>query len=341
MIRPGRCRVVVSLLGALLRAAATIGSALAAGNALANASVATSPSWKVDETGAGALNVVSCSNRHFCVAVGTSTGTDEVVEFNGTSWGTARQLEKYAGEVVSLSCPTVGWCVALTDLAGAAILHHGRWSHLTTIDPNPGPPYPSMATAVSCTSSRFCLAVDAQGNAETYNGTSWTEPQRIDHDFPPNDVSCTSAKRCIAVDGGGRVVQFDDGRWSDPEPVDTTALTTISCVGAEFCVATDLLGRAVVLTRSGWSHPTEVDSRAATPIAVSCAQRERCVAVDSSGRVLTLTGKAWTEPQVADVSSAIVSALIDVSCPSHPGSFCAAVDSSGNALMTNNVGANH
>lgn len=309
-----------------------------AGFAAATASVAAAPSWKVTQTSAGAFNVVSCASAHFCVAVGASTGTDSTVVFNGTSWGAVHQLEKYAGEVVSLSCPAIGWCVALTDLAGATVLDDGRWSRLATIDPNPGPPYPGMANAVSCVSTRFCVAVDAQGNTETYNGTAWTKPRRIDQAYPLNDVSCTSDVRCVAVDGGGRVVEYRDGRWSDAAPVDTTALTAISCAGADFCAAVDLRGRAVLLTDSGWSHPSEVDSFNDTPIDVSCSQRERCVAVDGSGRVLLLRGNLWTAPQLADVNSGRISSLIDVSCPAIARSFCAAVDSSGNALTTTDAG---
>ena len=161
---------VGGLRGALMlgAAASVSGFVPATSDAMVTASVPTTPSWKVDMTSIGAFNVLSCASTRFCIAVGTSTSTDNAVKFNDTRWGTVRQLEQYAGEVVLLSCPTVGWCVALTDLAGATVLHDGRWSQLTTIDPNPGPPYSGMANAVSRTSSRFCVAGDAQGNAETY-----------------------------------------------------------------------------------------------------------------------------------------------------------------------------
>jgi len=331
MRRPGLATLLGLVAVAAIPSACSFSQGVARGATVTAAAPQTSR-WKVDETNAGAFNVVSCASARFCVAVGTSTGTDNVVEFENGSWGAPRQLEQYAGEVVSLSCPEVGWCVALTDLAAATILRDGRWSRLTTIDPNPGPPYPGMTNAVSCTSSRFCVAVDAQGNTETYNGTSWTKPLRADPDYPLNDISCISRAFCTAVDGGGRVLDYRDGHWSNPAPVDTTALTAISCGGHGFCAAVDLLGRAVLLTDSGWSHPTRIDSITETPIEVSCWQKEQCLAVDSAGRVQTLKNNEWTPPRAPNLSSGSTGSLVDVSCPVAAPVFCAAVDASGDAL---------
>jgi len=310
----------------------------AASGAVAIMSAPATTGWKIEQTSAGSFNVVSCASTRFCVAVGTSTGTDYAVEFNGTRWEAARTLERFKGEVVSLSCPTVGWCVAVTDLAGATILKDGRWSRLTTLDPNPGPPYPGMANAVSCTSLHFCVAVDGQGNAETYNGTSWTRPERVDRAFPLTDVSCGSPGRCVAVDGGGHVVEFSNGHWSAPKPVDTSPLTTISCVGIDFCVTIDLRGRAVALTSSGWSRPAAIDSLASAPIESSCPRRRSCVAVDSSGRMLFLSGHGWRGPEMPKVNSEpFTNSLVDVSCPIGHANFCAAVDASGDAWTTSDA----
>src|SRR5579884_3790599 len=190
---------MASVIAVLTLGAATCSSVsgVAASGAVAMASAPATSGWKIDQTSANSFNVVSCASTRFCMAVGTSTGTDYAVEFNGTRWGTARTLERFKGEVVSLSCPTAGWCVAVSDLAGATVLKDGRWSRLMTLDPNPGPPYPGMANAVSCTRPNFCVAVDGQGYAETYDGTSWTKPEQVDQDFPLTDVSCGSANRCV------------------------------------------------------------------------------------------------------------------------------------------------
>jgi hypothetical protein len=335
-----RRRLALVNLLAVLALGVAFSLCVSGGAASAVIAIASAPKalWKIDQTRVGSFNVVSCASTHFCMAVGTSTGTDYAVEFNGTRWETARTLERFKGEVISLSCPTVGWCVAVTDLAGATVLKDGRWSRLTTLDANPGPPYPGMANAVSCTSSHFCVAVDGQGNAETYNGTSWTKPEQVDQDFPLTGVSCGSTDRCDAVDGDGHVLEFRDGHWSAPKPVDTSPLTTISCVRIDFCVAIDLYGRAVVLTGSGWSRPTAIDSLANAPIEASCPQRQKCVAVDGSGRMLFLSDHGWTPPAVPKANSeGSINSLVDVSCPIGHASFCAAVDAAGDAWTTNDA----
>jgi hypothetical protein len=119
--RADKCTSVVSALGAtvLIAIAAAVVGASAAPQA--GASVSTTPIWAVTETGAGDFNVVSCADAGNCFAIATSTGTDNVVEFDHGKWSSPRQLEQYAGEFVALSCPVVDECVAITDLAGATV----------------------------------------------------------------------------------------------------------------------------------------------------------------------------------------------------------------------------
>ena len=38
----------------------------------------------------------------------------------------------------------------------------------------------SYLSSVSCPSASFCVAVDAGGNALTFNGSSWSAPAKID-----------------------------------------------------------------------------------------------------------------------------------------------------------------
>jgi uncharacterized Fe-S cluster protein YjdI len=321
----------------LICALVPIANASSSGAATANGSVSKAPRWTESTTFVPAFNVVSCASAKSCVAVGTSSGTDDAVQLTGNHWSAERKIAQYAGEVVSLSCPTVGWCMALTDLAAATVLSGGRWSNLQTLDPNPGPPYPGMANAVSCPSSRFCVAVDGQGNSETYDGASWTRPKAIDPEGPLNDVSCPTAGRCVAVDGDGRVVELSNGRWSRPRAIDDTALSAVSCASSRFCLAVDLLGRGVTLDGSHWSSPTRIDSSLDVPLAVTCPEVARCVAVDVVGRVLVLNGGHWTTSQAPETNLATTASLVDVSCPAGDVDFCATVDASGDALTTTNV----
>jgi hypothetical protein len=59
--------------------------------------------------------------------------------------------------------------------------------------------------AVSCTSSTFCVEAGANGNAATWNGTSWTSPGIfIDGSKNLSAVSCSSSTFCVAVDYDGK-----------------------------------------------------------------------------------------------------------------------------------------
>jgi hypothetical protein len=186
--RPAGRTVLLALALATILPAGSLGAralpveAGTAARALTTARVSAS-TWRLFETAAGSFNAVSCPTTEDCVAVATSTGSDNAVTFDGSTWRGPRLLEQYVGELVSLSCPAAGSCVALTDLGMATILRDGRWSSLTAIDEQPGPPYPGMMASVSCTSARFCVAVDAEGNAEAYEGRSWTRPSTIDGDY--------------------------------------------------------------------------------------------------------------------------------------------------------------
>ena len=315
-------RVVILGLGALI------------GTNMAPASAATpiaAPStWRLSSTTVSAFNAVSCASNRFCVAVGSSTGTDYSVTYNGASWGPAQTAEQYQGEMESVSCPVDGWCAAITDLAAVTVFEHGHWSKLATVDPNPGPPYPGMVAAISCTSPRFCVAVDGQGRAETFDGTAWSKPRLVDPDYPLNDVSCAGRGECAAVDGHGRVAVLMGQQWSVPQAVDGTALAGVSCASAASCAAVDLLGRALVERDGKWSAPVAIDQVAASPLSVSCPSPGTCVAVDGNGSERALSFGHWTAPHMVDSGGS----LVGISCVPRPQLFCAAADGSGGVLTT-------
>lgn len=331
---PGLWRGAVGALTALV-----LGTAVPAGIPVAEAATAPAhtSAWRSYPTAVGAFNAVSCASSRFCVAVGWSTGTDYFITYNGRSWSPARLAEQYDGEMESVSCPVVGWCAAITDLAAVTVFQSGHWSKLTMVDPNPGPPYPGMVAAISCPSHRYCVAVDGQGNAETFDGTGWSKPRLVDPDYPLTDVSCASAGECTAVDGYGQVAVLTGDGWSAARPVDSTALTGISCAGTGSCVAVDLLGRAVVGHGGQWSVPVAVDQVAASPLSVSCPAEGMCVAVDSQGNETTLSTGRWAPLQAIDIGGDVV----DISCPPGPQLFCAAVDGSGRVLTSTAPAAAH
>jgi hypothetical protein len=55
--------------------------------------------------------------------------------------------------------------------------------------------------SVACPTSRFCVAVDGTGNAFTFDGVTWSEPQHIDLNAGASPtVSCSTDRFCLAIE---------------------------------------------------------------------------------------------------------------------------------------------
>lgn len=194
------------------------------------------------------------------------------------------------------------------------------WSSAVSVDPPHGSP-----RAISCASASFCAEVDTNGDAFTYNGTTWSAGVRIDFSslgevFPVtlNSVSCATASFCAAVDQAGNALMYDGTRWSPPIAIDSDILSSVSCPSTTFCAAVDHSGYVATYTGSGWSHPTLVDpGSAGAPRFVSCTSASFCAVVRGGGAV-TYNGTSWS------ASTAIVLGPImyGVSCAS--SAFCVA-----------------
>ena len=69
------------------------------------------------------------------------------------------------------------------------------------------------------------MAVDATGNAITYNGTSWSVPTAtpIDrYNAGLTAVSCPTTSFCAAVDSSGNALTYDGKSWTSPLNIDPT-----------------------------------------------------------------------------------------------------------------------
>ena len=164
----------------------------------------------------------------------------------------------------------------------SAALAVGDWSNPTLVDS------PFSAAAVSCTSASFCVAVDANGDATTFDGTSWSALTAIDsHPGGLSSVSCSSATFCVAVDVDGNAQTYNGTSWSTPTSVDGTSnIASVSCASASFCVAVDASGNAVTFNGSSWSAPVLIDAGGVS--SVSCPSTSFCMAVDGGGESFNL-----------------------------------------------------
>lgn len=190
-----------------------------------------------------------------------------------------------------------------------------------TASPAKAPPPSNQLFGVSCVSSKYCVAVGINRNAEN------------------------------SVKGGGALIQTWNGKtWRSvapkaPKEAQSAQLLGVSCKSATACVAVgDYLnagGNGVPLVET-WNGKTWTASAPATPkgssggqlLGVSCAAAKSCVAVGSS---FTASGSAalaeswnggkWTLSRPPVPKGSVISQLNKVSCTS--AARCITVGSSG------------
>jgi hypothetical protein len=187
--------------------------------------------------------------------------------------------------------------------------------------------------AVSCASVSFCVAVDNEGRALTYNGSTWSTATRIESPEILESVSCPSATFCVAVDEAGNALTYNGATWSAPVSIApaSTVLASVSCPSSTFCAA---VGPYLAVTYNGtnWSSAVTIDTGESNYLtSVSCASGTFCIAVDAEGNAVTYDGTSWSAP--ANVESS-TSGFTSISCPST--AFCDAVDGDGGQVFTYN-----
>ncbi len=215
---------------------------------------------------------------------------------------------------------------------GVAAASQTAWSAPLDVDAS------NLLSSVSCASRLFCAAVDSTGHVLTYNGASWSIPNKItEGNF--NSVSCPSTTFCVAVETGGEENTWNGSSWNGPSPVgtDTSTLEAVSCTSSHFCVAVDSSGGADIWNGTSWTGPTLVDANHGDFLGVSCASPTFCVAVDSDppeqgADAYRYDGTHWTSFGTIDPGGY---PLESVSCTNTNTTFCVAVDLAGNALTYN------
>lgn len=201
--------------------------------------------------------------------------------------------------VISLSCPSSSFCVAMgkgvanPSQGEAYVYSRGRWSHGDVVDVH------TYADSVSCVSSSFCMVVDSLpdispagyqgGYAFSYSHGMWSSGQRVDPDEMLQSVSCTSPSFCLAVDPLGSVFAYSDGKWSVkarfPMKSSVDLMQAISCV-PRFCMAVDGYGFVYTYDGGRWSSGQASEGREAGRNAISCGSISLCIVV--SGNVASM-----------------------------------------------------
>ena len=213
---------------------------------------------------------LSCSSASFCVAVGQdSSGDNAALSYNGSTW----ELNSLPSDIVSgqsydiqnVSCAHSGFCMTLADDNNSAdnymVLSYqaGTWKELDYLS---SPVYGYQNSALSCTSSSFCMVAggyvafngSSNGPAEyiygvafLYNGSTWeqvTLPSGTGH---LATISCTSSSFCMAVGDNpdntdGIALSYQSGTWK--ENLLPFQPYVVSCTSSSFCVTVESGGCA-------------------------------------------------------------------------------------------------
>ena len=206
----------------------------------------------------GTLTSVSCPTTTYCLA---SSAGGSSVTYDGQSWSPPVSIGPEG--TYRVSCPTVTFCAAAGagGTVGSAIAvgtFDGRsWSTLEI--PGSGA-LDNRVLDVSCATPKFCVVVNLDGHASTFDGQRWssapgTGPQGM------ISVSCPSTPFCLAVTTSGAYVTYDGKSWSAPSAIPGFGAAfayAVSCVSTTRCTVIGLSGMAVNWQGGRWSKPVRV-----------------------------------------------------------------------------------
>jgi hypothetical protein len=250
--------------------------------------------------GGTSLDVLSCPSVSLCVGIGAGDVLVSTDPGGGALW-TASLVDPY--ELVSLSCPSVSLCVAV-DSKGNVLTStqpsdpsSKAWK---TTPVEQGPSFesvPASLGAVSCPTSRLCVAVDDAGNVftstdPTGSAGAWKKT-RLGIDYPLDKVTCGSISWCVAFGQTGDVITSTDptggaAAWT-VTPVDPdTYLTALSCPTAWLCVASDENGNVFLATIPAVARSAAITALAAA-IDRSCSKQRIARVLTDDGCVTPFT----------------------------------------------------
>jgi hypothetical protein len=92
---------------------------------------------------------------------------------------------------------------------------------------------------ISCPTTTFCMGVGFDGDAISWNGSTWSAVTVIDTSSLNiiTSVSCPTRTFCAAVDDSGNAMTWNGTTWSSPLTIDDGELDSVSCTSASFCMA--------------------------------------------------------------------------------------------------------
>ena len=184
------------------------------------------------------------------------------------------------------------------DVRGNVVTYNGiDWSSPLSIDPGAG-----GLSSVSCSTAKFCVAVDREPSAAQYSRAELGRARSGSTTaaaVPPLSL----ARRRVSAPRWTKVATSSRTRWLlvvvlSRRPYWRRAYGI--CATASFCAAVDLRSNVVVYNGSKWSSPIGIDPGGGGITSVSCPTGKFCVAVDRSLRAVTYDDGTWSAPVVID-----------------------------------------
>ena len=316
---------------------------------------------------------VSCVSLSSCVAVGRNAYTEGgfVEVWNGVEWKITNELSGFTGNFLGISCGSSTSCMIIGETENGGEPRSEKFQYEELFGWQIGSrsvPAPSGGTqlklsAVSCSSSSFCMAVGSyyeEGRkdlVETWNGSAWSvqsPPAEGNAVNAMHSVSCPSSSSCFTVgelSSKATAEHWNGTVWSlvtPPNPIGAVgaSLEGVSCSSTTSCMAVGNFhesGKESKTLTESWgggawsvkSSPNPEAKYGATLLGVSCVSASSCIAVgDYSNELFKLktlgetwngSTEEWSIQSSPNPTGATSSSLVSDSCTS--SAACTAVGS--------------
>jgi len=254
--------------------------------------------------GLGSASSIGCVAGGFCVAVGPQSHV-AVGDVGGRAAWKLANLNLFSiddngdnspDSLGSVSCVSRSLCVAndFSDGVGSAGLLEvsrdpaaGSWSQVSL-----GSPDFDYFTAISCPSSRLCVAGDGQGGRFAVSTDAARQWRFVNAGGGEGivGVSCPTTSFCAAVDQSGYVFTTADPSggpkaWHQVR-VERRSFEAIACASRSLCVAFDRRDRVLVSTDPGGGASSWKPATLGSGLTgVACPSSRLCLVTTKAGTV--------------------------------------------------------
>jgi hypothetical protein len=171
---------------------------------------------------------VQCPTDDWCL--GTSTDLSSVSRYRvrtGATWG---PTVRASFRIDWMSCPEKGWCTAFdSNLQATSVFSNGAWSAPVRLPSADGRGYD-----LDCSSRSRCVMLTDRRH-RVWNGAAWSAPI-ANPVSRPTALECTSTGWCLAVEQSGTAWELTGRNTWVSTTSGSGTLNDVSCVSPSFCL---------------------------------------------------------------------------------------------------------